>query len=109
MSNSLGWERAWQVQRMERRPDGSRQGKNQEKGMDGGREIRDGYVWWWLRRDGDAGCRNGNQVEGGRNEGRWGRDNRRANWGQKRGTDEWTDRSQGLRLGIDSCKEWASV
>lgn len=28
---------------------------------------------------------------------------------QKRGTDEWTDRSQRLRLGMDSGKEWAGV
>lgn len=38
MRNGLGWERTWWVQEKETRPDWSRQGKDQERGMDGGRD-----------------------------------------------------------------------
>lgn len=44
-------------------------------------------MWWWLGRDGAAGCRDRDQAEGGRNEGKgktWVRDQGEAKLGLRR-------------------------
>ena len=51
--------------------------------MGGGREITGGSVWWWLGRDEAAGCRDRDQAEGGRDEGREIEIMGRANWGSE--------------------------
>lgn len=52
--------------------------------MDGGRKIRDDYVWCWLGRDGDERCRDKGQVERGRGKGRGDRDNGKGKLGPRR-------------------------
>lgn len=60
------------------------------RGTDGSGEIRGDYGRRWLGRDGDAGCRDRDRAEGGREEGRGGETEimKGPTAAQERGTDE---------------------